>query len=581
MAEITYSSGIGISEAAVRTLNKAKKIIGTVDNEGDNIGVVDIQSRIFNKLPMFIMIIFLVPVLLGYFFQTPLSWIPVDSNPGSTWHEVKNWQMFSTWSWILAVITYLLFAFCVLLKNNLYSGVEGAYIVFMRYGKIVKILSPGQFWVNFDWRINPEFVVSSKIFTLGMPEVRGKEKSNHTMYHSGSLIGVISSPEDAHKLISKGGFKNLLKALNAIYITSVKDLFKATEADSFNTFLIEPIQNAVALKDDSRELDEISKQNLSIRLIEDLSRIDDVDVSLIELSEVGGIRDVILPMLKAVAEEYGIDLKDYVPLGNNVSNDFLSTKVIKLVTILERLKQAADNLYDIIAEEWDEDIQSAVAGKKVGALEIKRLIDEMASLMRTMVDEDNIQNIFDQKSEAIGNIMEGHIGSILTAIETLQNKVTSKTVDMTGLELYVTELEAFIGSLDSDDSITALVPQIDGVWVSEMDEASLLPSVDAVDKMLKTTGMKSALDKLKGGLDAGDGKEQDFEAIQKEVDGIHEDAEKIGIEEVLADLQKKMDSVTGDAGIDISSFKWEKVKERIADIKQDAGVEDDEEEPDE
>lgn len=578
MAEITYSSKIGVSEAVAKTLNKAKMIIGTVDENGDNIGIVDIQLRVFHKLPTLIMLIFLVPVLAGYFFQTPLSWIPINAEPYTTWHTIKYFQVFTLGSWILAVIAYIFFAFCVLLKNNFYSGVEGAYIVFQRYGKIVKILTPGSCWINFDWRITPEYVVSSKKFILSMPRVQGKEKSNHTMHHSGALIAHIEKPDDAHKLISKGGFKNVITALIAIYTPSVKDLLKTTTADTFNTFLVEPIGNAAILKDDSRELDEISKQNLSIELIEKLARIDNVDIGSIDLTEIGGVRDIILPMLAIVAKEYGIKLEEYVPFGNSVNEDFLSTKVIGLISILERLKQASDNLYDIINEEWDEDIQSAVAGKKVGALEIKKIIDEMVVLMTTMLNASNINNIFEQKSKAIQNIMEGHIGSILAEIETLQNKISSKSIEMTGLELYITELDGFIKSLDTKESIKALVPKIETVFISDMSQGSMLPTVDAINAMLEVTGMDKVLDRLKEELEPSGTKTQNgnLEEIEKQVSEIQSEASAIKIENVLADLQEKMDAVKGDSGMDITAFKWDSIKARIDNIKECAGVEDDE-----
>lgn len=576
-AKVVYSSGIGVSEAVSRTLNKAKTIIGTVDEKGDNIGIVDIQLRAFHKLPMIMMLVFFVPVLLGYFFQTPFDWIPIDSVPGSTWDSVKNWQMFTVWGWLFAVLAYSFLTFCVLLKNNLYSGVEGAFILFQCHGEIVKILSPGELWINFDWRITPDYVVSSKKFMLSMPQVEGKEKSNHTIYHSGAFVAQIANSQHAHALISKGGFKNLVKALTAVYVTSVKDLFKTTTADSFNTFLIEPIAGATGLKDDSRELDQISKQNLSTELIEKLARIDNVDVSAIDLSESEDVRNIILPMLANVAAEYGITLEDYVPLGNNVHVDFLGTKVIKLVTILERLKQASDNLFEIISEEWDEDIQSAVAGKKVGALEIKKIIDEMQALMVMMLDESNINKIFEQKSQAIGNIMQGHIGSILAAIETLQNKITSKTVDMTGLELYVAELENFIKSLDSKEAIEKLAPAIESAWISNANDKSLLPSVDAIEKMLDITGMDKILAKLRGGLETENSpKKQTFEVIQNEINEIREEAEKIDTEKVLSELQKRMDTVEGNSGMDMTAFRWDNVRKRISGIKEDAGVEDEE-----
>jgi hypothetical protein len=575
MASLTFSSKIGVSEASARSLNKAKTIVGTVDEHGDNIGIVNIRLLPFHKLPTIIMLVFLLPVLAGYFFQTPLSWLPVGPEHEWLW-AAKNYQMFTFTGWLLTVASYLFLAFCVLLKNNYYSGVEGAYILFQRYGKIVKVLNPGNFWLNFDWRITPEYVVSSKKFMLTMPQVEGKERSNHTMYHTGAFIAQVASSEDAHQLISKGGFKNLIKAQEPIYTTSVKDLLKATTADSFNTFLVEKIKGARDLVDDSKALDEISKQNLSTELIEKLSLIENVDVSQIDLSEEGGVREVLLPMLRNVAVEYGVRLEDYVPLSNSVSQDFLGTKVIKLVTILERLKQASDNLYEITAEEWDEDIQSAVAGKKIGALEIKKIIDEMQALVNSMMEEENIKKIFEQKFGAIANIMEGHIGSILAKIESLQQKITSKSVDMTGLELYVSEFEQLIASLDTGDKIKALVPTINEVYVSNMSQESLLPSVNAVEVMLETTGLRTVFDKFKSGIGGTtESSQENTWKVTQELEELAKAAEEIEIESVLGELQKKLDKISGHAGIDIGRFKWSKVKERIAAIKENAGVEDD------
>lgn len=578
--KITYPSEIGVSEVEVRTLNKAKKIIGTADENGDTIGMVDINLRVFQKLSMILALIFLMPVLFGFFFQTPFSWLPIEDQ--SSWlFKVKVYQLFTLWGWIFAVISYVILCAALLLKNNLYSGVEGAYILFARHGEIVKTLSPGQMWINYDWRITPEFVVSSKYIMLNMDRVEAKEKNNITMNSIGALMARIKSADDAYKLVSMGGWRPLIKKITTFYKTSLSDMIKDHDANEFNTFLVEPIHGAETHTSDDDKLQAISKENLSVELIAKLARINTIDVSTIDLSEDGGLRNSVLPFIQRGASEYGVTLLDHVPIGNGVSEEFLGTKIIKLVIDIERLKQAAGNLYDIKGEEWDEEINMAVSEMKIGASKIDQLITEIDSLMKAMVDDSNVSKIIEEKTKEIEFLVTGIIEPRKKRLEALQNNITSKTVDMTSLELYVSEMEAFHKSL-TKERIDALVSPTTIVYTDGKDPERMKQKVDPIGTMLKITGLQDVFDKFKGEVDE-DGQlktdeGQSLEEITKVVEEIEKEANAVDVGATLDDMQKKLDDVPAEPGIDISRFSLESVKEIISDIKEQADVQTDDDE---
>jgi hypothetical protein len=559
----TYSSEMGVSEIS-DGFNDSLRRVGQQDKDGRTIGIAYFANTGLRIIPLVLRAFGFVALFALLFMQQPFSWLPVTANSPAILLQLQQWQMFSLWLWSLALLVYTAYYAVSLWKNGIYTGQPGMEIHFERHRKVVRTIKPGEKTVILDPRIRPSAVVSTKPFVLLMEPVEGTTRENMSLTYRGALLLRVVNTA---KLLERGGFDKFLSQASKIFASMMKDAILGVSAAEFNKFFIDPV--TLPALDDKHEtitqrLSQLENSDLSVELLMDTSDVDELDVSKFDLAEPATpARKQIIAQLQRLGDEYGIKIMDHVPAGNLTSEEYLKTLALPLVSSIARLDQATGTLDEIVNEEIEEDIAASVAGKRLGVLEIEKIIKQIESITSTLRDEKNVDSIVDAKQTAIANLGNGLLADVASQIESLSARVQAKTVDTTAIELYMTELEAVYTELETQ--VEQFVPEVRTMVVEGLTENEMVASFDIVAQFFDKSGTKAALDKLK----AATAKENTEDA---EMGNIEKDAQAINVQKQVEAIQLALVEVSGSSGISTDEYSPKNVSAQIEEIARRANV---------
>lgn len=560
MAETTYSDRIGISECEAR-YDEALKLIGKQDEEGRTISICYFSWSGLRLAPVILrsfVFLFLFSLII---FNHPFGWI----NPYSSLGFLTKIEGLSLPVWLLSMLIYAVYFAVSLLQSSIYTGLPGAEIHFARHKKIINTLKPGQYFLNFDFRIKPFAVVSTKPYAVEMPPVEGNTRDNISLTFRGALILRVA---DSYKLVVEGGLEKFNSQLKRTYESMLKDLIISVEAKDFNRFLIEEVVTSQLRKEDvSQKLELLGKTDLTIEFLSELTEIDEVDVSTFNLSESNQPqRRSILDGLQQLAVNYGLEIIDHLPLGNTTSEDYLKSLALPLANSITRLEQSTDTLKEITEEEISEEISANVADKEIGVLEIRKIIKEIESITATLRDPENEHAIVRAKSVAMENTQQTILGPKISEIESLIAQVQAKVIDTAGLERYMTEVEALLDWVEAckDD----LIPKIEQVMVSKLVSETMLPDIDLLETLLEKTGTNKAFESLRQQAE----RKTDYSSMEADIQALEAKASVINVEDSVKQIQQTLGQITSDSGISTEEYSPDNVRHKIDEIARKADL---------
>ena len=564
MASQVYSDKVGVAEIRGR-YEEALRLIGKQDKQGRTIGIAYFGLRGLMLVPLILRTFVFIFILSLVVFHQPFAWLPISNSTPGWMRAVHDWEVFSLGTWLMAVVIYALYFVVHFLKNSIFPGLPGAEIHFERHKKIVKTIRPGERALLLDPRVKPYAVVSCKPIPLEMPTVEGKTRDNIHLEFRGALIIRI---RNTYKLLVEGGFENFVKQLKRTYESTLKDLIVSVDAKDFNRFLIEDVDNPTPEKENvSKKLERLGNTDLTLEFLSDLTEIDEIDVSEFDLTESGDPqRRSILDGLQGLADHYGLEVVDHLPLGNTTSEDYLRSLALPLANSITRLEQSTDTLKEITEEEISEEISANVADKEIGVLEIQKIIKQIESITETLKDRQNEESIVQAKEVAMGNAQQGILVPQLSAIESLIAQVQAKTIDTAGLERYMAETQELLDWIEAE--LENFVPHIDRVVVDKMDAGQIIPDFDVLNRMLEISGTQKAFDALKKQAEGG----QEYEGLEDEIKSVEGKAEAFNAEESMKDVQGTLHKITSDSGIYTEDYTPENVRKRINQIARDADL---------
>lgn len=508
----------------------------------------------------------LVAVIGLYFVRQPLGWLPIPDVAPAALVAIRDWEMFSVITWGMALFWYLVYFGVAQFKSSVFIGQVGAEIHLARYKKIVDTVRAGEFRVVLDPRVYPHAVVSTKYFLMPVAKVDATTRDNITLTHQGAFFMRV---KDSFRLLVKGGFSRFLQQLEKLHASAIQEVALKTSAAEFNQFLVDPVRipDHHAGESITERLAKLEQSDLSVESLTEMSEIDELDVSRFDLSEPASPkRRAILPRLTQLAEDYGIEIVDYLPTKNSVPHGFLETLAVPLISSLTRLDQATEALKEIIGEEIEEEIVAKVSAKQMAFLEIRKIIQEIKAVKDTLSNEDNRKAIVEARTAAMKNLAEGLLATVLARIEALRATVTAKTIDTAGLERYFTEMKDLLDDLE--EKAEEYVPMISTMITDGVSPDELVPNVDILDQLLERTGTKAAIDSLKQDAVI------DTEALGRATETIENNAEEIKIGEFMGNIQKALDGINADSGVSTEAYQPDRVMKRIDEIAKDAGVAD-------
>lgn len=557
-------SGVSQSESGFGT---ALKTCGTLDQDGNTIGIVNVQWSGFRWVPIGIRVAVFFGLLLMVFFRTPLGFLPGDALGIEWMSSLEHWEVFSIGTWVLALVLYLVYFAGTIVRSKLYRGVPGVEMFFSRYGKVVKTVKPGEFAAIVDPRVAPSTVISRKPMVIDLAVDATQTKENIKISTHGALVFRVV---DAFRLFEQGGFDKFLTQLRGVYLSVQQDRVLRYSATQFNRYMIEAATPPA--KDHSRpnideRLDKQGNSPLTPELVMELSDIDEIDMSCFGLEEPAACeRHSILPSFRKLGEDFGIEVIDYIPQGNQVVDlDYFATRALPLVQSIQRLRQSADILAQTVRQEVDEEITAQVAFKQRGYLEIQRLANELRSVIDTLKDEKNQKAIIDATIATMSNKVRGVLAEQLARIDALLTRVSAQQINAAGLEKFIDEYDQMLGLLES--GLADGTPRVSRVVTSAITSSSVSPSVDIVASILDASQHAAVLEKMKDGSLLLN--QKDAERLDEVVRLIRSTASEIAPEDVIQQLRDALSQVRSDNGIDTTRYSPESVSARIARIEHD------------
>ena len=553
----------GVTEVKA-TYSESLRVIGTQDQHGNHIGIVSVSWAGLRLVGLVVRLVGLLVVLgLGALNQ-PLAWLPIADDAPAMFVALRDWELLPGIGWALALFWYLVYFAVAQFKSSVFVGQSGAEIHLARHKKIVDTVRAGEFRVVLDPRVYPLAVVSTKYFLLPAPRVEATTKDNITLTHTGAFFLRV---KDSFRLLVKGGFPRFLQQLEKLHASTIQEEALRIPATEFNRFLIDPVSipGRAISESITERLRTLEQSDLSVDSLTEMSEIDELDVSSFDLTEPATPkRRAILPRLQELAEDYGIDIIDYLPMKNTVPREFLETLAVPLISSLTRLDQATEALKEIIGEEVEEEIAAKVSTKQLALLEIRKIIQEIKAVNDTLASEDNRHAIVNARTASMGNLAEGLLATVLATIEGLRATIRAQHIDTAGLERYFSEMESLLTHLEQH--VESYVPVLGAVIVDSVQNGSLIPDVDIFDRVMVTTGTKQALEGLKQ-----EG-EIDPERLRTATQGIERQTSGIQIDDVMDRIRHSLEEVRMDSGISTGAYQPDKVMARITEIEKDAGV---------
>jgi hypothetical protein len=553
----------GVSEVKA-SYGEALRVIGTQDTAGNHIGIVNVSWVGLRLVGLGLRLVGLLAVIALYAVREPLAWLPIPDTAPAALVELRDWQLVSASTWLLALFLYLVYFAIAQFKSSVFVGQSGAEIHLARHKKILDTVRAGEFRVILDPRVYPLAVVSTKYFLLPAEQVDATTKDNITLSHTGAFFLRV---KDSFRLLVKGGFPRFLQQLEKLHASAIQEEALRISATEFNHFLVDPVPlpGVHAGESITQRLRALEQSDLSVDSLTDMSEIDELDVSSFDLAEPDTPkRRAILPRLRELSEDYGIEIVDYLPMKNTVPKEFLETLAVPLISSLTRLDQATDALKEIIGEEIEEEIVAKVSAKQLAFLEIRKIIQEIKAVNDTLANEDNRRAIVIARTTAMKNQAEGLLATVLSKIEAIRATVRAKHIDTAGLERYFTEMESLLTHLE--DNVAQYVPAMGTVVLDAITADGLVPPVDIFERVLDATGTRQALEVLKrdGHLDT--------ERLRSTTEAIEQEAGDIRIDVAMARIQKTLDEVRMDSGVSTDAYQPDKIMARITEIAKDAGV---------
>ncbi len=555
----------GVTEVKAN-YSEALRTIGTQDQFGNHIGIVNVSWIGLRLVGLGLRVFGLIAVIALYAVQTPLAWLPIPDTAPAALVELRDWQVFSFGTWLLALVLYLVYFAIAQFKSSVFVGQSGAEIHLARYKKIVDTVKAGELRVVLDPRVYPLAVVSTKYFLLPAAQVDATTKDNITLSHTGAFFLRV---KDSFRLLVKGGFPRFLQQLEKLHASAIQEEALRIPATEFNRFLVDPVQLPGQVEGESitQRLRKLEQSDLSVDSLTEMSEIDELDVSSFNLSEPASPkRRAILPRLQELSEDYGIEIVDYLPMKNTVPKEFLETLAVPLISSLTRLDQATEALKEIIGEEIEEEIVAKVSAKQLALLEIRKIIQEIKAVNDTLADVDNRHSIVIARTTAMRNLAEGLLATVLARIEGIRATVMAKSIDTAGLERYFGEMESLLSHLEGN--VAKYVPALGTVVVDSVTPESLVPSIDIFERMMSETGTRAALEVLRreGELDTG--------GLEAATAAIERDTADIRIDLSMERIRKALGDVAVDSGVSTEAYQPDKIMARITEIAKDAGVTD-------
>jgi hypothetical protein len=553
----------GVSEVKA-SYGEALRVIGTQDTAGNHIGIVNVSWVGLRLVGLGLRLVGLLAVIALYAVREPLAWLPIPDTAPAALVELRDWQLVSASTWLLALFLYLVYFAIAQFKSSVFVGQSGAEIHLARHKKILDTVRAGEFRVILDPRVYPLAVVSTKYFLLPAEQVDATTKDNITLSHTGAFFLRV---KDSFRLLVKGGFPRFLQQLEKLHASAIQEEALRISATEFNHFLVDPVPlpGVHAGESITQRLRALEQSDLSVDSLTDMSEIDELDVSSFDLAEPDTPkRRAILPRLRELSEDYGIEIVDYLPMKNTVPKEFLETLAVPLISSLTRLDQATDALKEIIGEEIEEEIVAKVSAKQLAFLEIRKIIQEIKAVNDTLANEDNRRAIVIARTTAMKNQAEGLLATVLSKIAAIRATVRAKHIDTAGLERYFTEMESLLTHLE--DNVAQYVPAMGTVVLDAITADGLVPPVDIFERVLDATGTRQALEVLKrdGHLDT--------ERLRSTTEAIEQEAGDIRIDVAMARIQKTLDEVRMDSGVSTDAYQPDKIMARITEIAKDAGV---------
>lgn len=558
-----FTSSIGVCEAE-GSLSEALQNVGKQDTDGGVVAVHYIKSTGLRLIPLVVRAgVFL--LLIGvYFVRQPFGWIPVSSG---FLGELSAWEGVSLFSWLVAILLYSGYFAVTLWKDGIFVGRPGTDIHFTMHNRIVKTLKPGQRTVILDPRVTPFAAVSTSPIVLLMDPVEGVSSDSITHTFRGALVVKVS---DSFRLIEQGGFSKFVRQLEEQYEALVRDKILKGKAGEFNRFMNQPVgipaYVGVAAGGMNAQLSKLGYSELGVGLIEDAATIGELAVSEIGLSESSSVERLsIIAALQRLAEAYGLSVIDHIPVGNTVADDYLKALAKTTISDLMRLDQAAKRLLAITEEEIQEEIASAVATKKLGVLRVEQVIREIRAITSSLLKSQNTDAIVKARLAALENVSESILAAILGKLETYIAQIRAVSVDTTGVESYLSEMDLVYMELEAAAEV--LVPRIPLVITDTLDSAQLLPDVDVLDLLLERSGLKAVLDQMKSVRPADESKK--FDDL---IAGIRDQVAAVKPEDVVVELSNALNTISASVAMAGENYTPARVEQMMDEIAKASGL---------
>jgi hypothetical protein len=98
----------GVTEAKAN-YSEALRIIGTQDQFGNHIGIVNVSWVGLRLVGLALRVLGLLAVIALYSVREPLAWLPIPDTAPAAFVELRDWQVFSLGTWLLALVLYLVY----------------------------------------------------------------------------------------------------------------------------------------------------------------------------------------------------------------------------------------------------------------------------------------------------------------------------------------------------------------------------------------------------------------------------------------------------------------------------------------
>ncbi len=570
----------GVAEIAT-SYEKAKKLIGTQDGQGNVIAIARIKRGPMNWFVyIFVLLGLLALVFAKVYLQHPLSWAAGffsyaavaqtigDSNSATAAGAANEFALFSTATWIAALITYVIASAGILFFRSMHRAMPGVDVYFAKYGEIYSKLSTGDKpKFIFDPRIYPLALVYTKIMVLEPePTKGGRTKDSIPMTYTGVLVGRVA---DSRILLTQGGFANFLARLNTQFSAVINNKMLQISSQEFNQFMLEPMRIELAKAEDNLtiRLERISSGSLDESMLDSISQISALDMSAVDVRESDTpMRHSILDQFPWATSEYGFTVSDHIPLAMSIPEENIATYLKTLSTTLQRLRQATDQLRATRQQEFDTELESRTKQQELVVIDIARLRLEMRSIIEILQDEEQRKLVIVGKEKSLENIANSVLTEFLTEIEAQMAQLDALSVNAAGLEAFLSETDLIYRELETN--IGRYFPAIGTVLCERAGLASMLPTNKALEALLESTGTAALLAKLEqAGTNTSELAER-LTLVDKIVEGnSHGDATQVDpmarVSALVEKISQDIARIPDDPGVSIAGYSPADVEDRL------------------